>query len=45
MNRFRPNVVVDGIDAYEEDYVDTYPRRRAAAQASEAMPALPDALH
>ncbi len=24
MNRFRPNLVVDGIDAYEEDYVDTF---------------------
>lgn len=24
MNRFRPNVVVSGIEAYEEDYVDTF---------------------
>ena len=24
MNRFRPNLVVDGIGAYEEDYVDTF---------------------
>ncbi|HVF34838.1 MAG TPA: MOSC domain-containing protein, partial [Candidatus Saccharimonadia bacterium] len=23
MNRFRPNVVVDGLDAYDEDHVDT----------------------
>lgn len=23
MNRFRPNLVVDGIDAYEEDYLDS----------------------
>lgn len=22
MNRFRPNVVVSGLDAYEEDYVE-----------------------
>jgi len=24
MNRFRPNLVVDGIDAFEEDYVETF---------------------
>jgi uncharacterized protein YcbX len=24
MNRFRPNLVVTGLDAYEEDYVDTF---------------------
>ncbi|TFW30767.1 MOSC domain-containing protein [Massilia horti] len=24
MNRFRPNLVVDGIDAYEEDYVEAF---------------------
>lgn len=24
MNRFRPNLVVDGIEAYEEDYVETF---------------------
>jgi uncharacterized protein YcbX len=24
MNRFRPNLVVDGIEAFEEDYVDTF---------------------
>ena len=23
MNRFRPNVVIDGVDAYEEDHLDT----------------------
>jgi uncharacterized protein YcbX len=23
MNRFRPNLVVDGIDAYEEDHLDS----------------------
>jgi uncharacterized protein len=23
MNRFRPNVVVDGLDAFDEDHVDT----------------------
>lgn len=24
MNRFRPNLVIDGIDAFDEDYVDTF---------------------
>ncbi|MES3024545.1 MAG: MOSC N-terminal beta barrel domain-containing protein [Pseudomonadota bacterium] len=24
MNRFRPNLVIDGIDAFEEDYVDSF---------------------
>jgi uncharacterized protein YcbX len=24
MNRFRPNLVIDGIDAFEEDYVETF---------------------
>ncbi|TWI60801.1 hypothetical protein IP91_04996 [Pseudoduganella lurida] len=24
MNRFRPNLVVDGLGAYEEDYIDTF---------------------
>ncbi len=24
MNRFRPNIVIDGIDAFEEDYTDTF---------------------
>lgn len=24
MNRFRPNIVVSGLDAYEEDYVETF---------------------
>lgn len=24
MNRFRPNLVIDGIDAFEEDYADSY---------------------
>jgi uncharacterized protein YcbX len=24
MNRFRPNLVIDGIDAFEEDYADTF---------------------
>ena len=23
MNRFRPNLVIDGVDAFEEDYIDT----------------------
>jgi uncharacterized protein YcbX len=23
MNRFRPNLVIDGVDAFEEDYADT----------------------
>lgn len=24
MNRFRPNIVIDGLDAYEEDYVESF---------------------
>jgi uncharacterized protein YcbX len=24
MNRFRPNLVIDGIEAFEEDYAETY---------------------
>ena len=32
MNRFRPNLVLSGIDAYEEDYIDTL---RIATEAGE----------
>ncbi|SHH61572.1 MOSC domain-containing protein [Massilia sp. CF038] len=30
MNRFRPNLVIDGIDAFEEDYADSFSLGQAA---------------
>lgn len=41
MDRFRPNVVVDGIDAYEEDYVDTFSAGAAVLKPVKPCPRCP----
>lgn len=41
MNRFRPNLVVDGIDAYEEDYVATFRAGDAVLKPVKPCPRCP----
>jgi uncharacterized protein YcbX len=41
MNRFRPNLVVDGIGAYEEDYVDTFRAGAAVLKPVKPCPRCP----
>jgi uncharacterized protein YcbX len=41
MNRFRPNLVVDGIEAYEEDYVDTFRAGEALHRPVKPCPRCP----
>ncbi|MEC5406818.1 MOSC N-terminal beta barrel domain-containing protein [Paraburkholderia sp. MPAMCS5] len=37
MNRFRPNVVLDGLDAYEEDFVETLSVEPATTHGEQAV--------
>jgi uncharacterized protein YcbX len=41
MNRFRPNVVLDGIEAFEEDYADSYRLGEAVLKAVKPCPRCP----
>ncbi len=41
MNRFRPNIVVDGIGAFEEDYVDTFTLGEAVLKPVKPCPRCP----
>ena len=41
MNRFRPNLVVDGIDAFEEDYVETFGAGAARLKPVKPCPRCP----
>jgi uncharacterized protein YcbX len=41
MNRFRPNIVVDGIDAFEEDYVDSFSIGDASLKPVKPCPRCP----
>lgn len=41
MNRFRPNLVVDGIDAFEEDYADSFVLGEAALKPVKPCPRCP----
>ena len=41
MNRFRPNVVVDGIDAFEEDYADSFVMGEANLKPVKPCPRCP----
>jgi uncharacterized protein YcbX len=41
MNRFRPNLVIDGIGAFEEDYTDTFQFGAALLQAVKPCPRCP----
>ncbi len=41
MDRFRPNLVVDGIDAYEEDYVETFRMGDAVLKPVKPCPRCP----
>lgn len=41
MDRFRPNVVVDGMEPYEEDYVDTFSMGAAALKPVKPCPRCP----
>ena len=41
MNRFRPNVVIDGIEAFEEDYVETFQLGDAVLKPVKPCPRCP----
>ncbi len=41
MNRFRPNIVIDGIDAFEEDYADNFTIGDAALKPVKPCPRCP----
>lgn len=41
MNRFRPNIVIDGLEAYEEDYVDTFTAGEAVVKPVKPCPRCP----
>lgn len=41
MNRFRPNLVVDGLDAFDEDYVDTFALGAARLKPVKPCPRCP----
>jgi uncharacterized protein len=41
MNRFRPNIVIDGIGAYEEDYADTFRAGAAVLKPVKPCPRCP----
>ncbi len=41
MNRFRPNIVVDGIEAFEEDYVETFQLGDAVLKPVKPCPRCP----
>lgn len=41
MNRFRPNIVVDGIEAFEEDYVETFRLGEAVLKPVKPCPRCP----
>jgi uncharacterized protein YcbX len=41
MNRFRPNMVVDGIEAFEEDYADTFALGEARLKPVKPCPRCP----
>lgn len=41
MNRFRPNIVIDGIDAFEEDYADLFTLGEAALKPVKPCPRCP----
>jgi uncharacterized protein YcbX len=41
MNRFRPNIVVDGIEAFEEDYVETFQLGAAVLKPVKPCPRCP----
>ncbi len=41
MNRFRPNIVFDGIEAFEEDYVDTFTLGEAVLKPVKPCPRCP----
>jgi uncharacterized protein YcbX len=41
MNRFRPNLVVDGLDAFEEDYVDQFALGAAVLKPVKPCPRCP----
>ncbi len=41
MNRFRPNIVVDGLEAFEEDYVASFTSNQAVLQPVKPCPRCP----
>lgn len=41
MNRFRPNIVIDGIDAFEEDYADSFEIGQARLKPVKPCPRCP----
>jgi uncharacterized protein len=41
MNRFRPNIVIDGIEAFEEDYVETFRLGEAVLKPVKPCPRCP----
>jgi uncharacterized protein YcbX len=41
MNRFRPNLVIDGIDAFEEDYADQFALGEARLKPVKPCPRCP----